>query len=126
MATDLKTAPEQQPSPPSGWVAPPPAGRGSSPASVRPDSPPIRPREIAAVVLTVVLFDLWIYRGAGFSGYAAFFLAACVLFLFGSPERFRRGSTVVVGSMVLLHAVRMFWLGTPWLAVVGFLLLVAF
>lgn len=126
MATDLKTAPEQQPAPLPAPIAPPPGGHGSSPARDRPDSPPIRPREIAAVALTVVLFDLWIYRGTGFAGYAAFFLAACALLLFGSPERFRRGSTAVVGGMVLLLAARMAWLGTPWLAVVGFLLLVAF
>lgn len=126
MATDLQTARGQSAAPLPARVASPPVGRGTKPGLGRPDTPPVRHREVAAVAATVVLFDLWIYRGSGFAGYAAFFVAACGLLLFGSPTTFRRGSVAVVGGMVLALAVRMVWLGSPWLAVVGFLLLVAF
>lgn len=124
MATDLKDA-HQPAAPLPSWVTPPNDG-GAPPVRDLSGSPPVRYREIAAVLGTVLLFDLWIYRGSGYSGYAAFFLAACALFLFGSPERFRRGATALVGVMALLLAARLVWLGSPWLAVLGFALLVAF
>lgn len=126
MSTDLKTAPPQTSSLLPGRGAAPPTGGAPPAAPAKPDVPPVRLREIAAVVGTVAVFDLWIYRGAGYSGYAAFFLAACGLILFGTPERLSRGAAATVGGLMLLLAARLIWLGSPWLAVLGFLTLVAF
>ena len=60
------------------------------------NQPPVRWREIAAVLLLVVLCDATIYRGHGFAGYALLFAAAPVLFAIGSaaPD---------VGAKLLAH-----------------------
>ena len=47
---------------------------------------PVRWREIAAVLLLVVLADVAIYRSSGFAGYSLFFLGAPLLLLLGAPR----------------------------------------
>ncbi|HEV3342558.1 MAG TPA: hypothetical protein VG125_19455, partial [Pirellulales bacterium] len=46
--------------------------------------PPVRWREVVAVLLLVATCDLTIYRGQGFAGYALLFLLAPVLLSCGS------------------------------------------
>ncbi len=57
----------------------------------RREQPPVRWRELLAVILMVVLADLTLYRAYGFAGYAAFFFAAPLLVWLGAP-RPRRAS----------------------------------
>jgi hypothetical protein len=88
--------------------------------------PPVRWREIVAVVLVVALADLVIYRGQGFAGYAALFAAVPVLFVLGSPAPRYRWALLLVAGMLVLLSVRTVWLGSGLGVAVGFVLLVAF
>lgn len=88
--------------------------------------PPVRLRELAAVVLLVVLADVTIYRGVGFAGYALFFLAAPVLLLAGAPRpKFRLGFWVL-GVMLVLLVAKMIWCGSWLLVASGFVLWIGF
>ncbi len=104
------------------WRNPPGAcGRWSS--SI-PQPAPLRWRELLSVLLLVVLSDLTVYRGQGFAGYAALFLAAPGLLLAGSPCPKLRASLWIVVAMLVVLAARMIWLGSVLSAAVGFALLV--
>jgi hypothetical protein len=50
------------------------------------EPPPVRWRELLAIVLLVGLCDLTIYRGHGFAGFALLFFAAPFLLAMGSPR----------------------------------------
>jgi hypothetical protein len=90
------------------------------------EQPPLRWREILAVLLLIALSDVTIYRGLGFAGYGVFFLAAPVLLLVGAPRpRLGIGFWVVAVLLVLLAA-KMLWCGSWLLVGAGFALLVAF
>jgi hypothetical protein len=108
------------------WAGSPPGGDGDTRAAAKPDSPAASLREIVAVVGTMIAFDLWVYRSEGFAGYAAFFVAAAVLLLVGTPKPRPRLGALVVGLWLLALAVRMVWLGYGFLNLVGLALLVAF
>lgn len=83
-------------------------------------------REVAAVVATIVLADLTIYSGAGFTGLAAFFVVAIGLMTFGL-HRPRIGRwALVLAVAVLALAAGLVWSGTPGQVLVGGLLLAAF
>ena len=90
------------------------------------EPPPLRWREIAAVVLLVVLCDLTIYRGHGFAGYALLFVATPALLAFGSPRPRHNLSGWIVGAMMAALAVKMLWCGSVLLVVAGFALTFAF
>lgn len=82
-------------------------------------------REVAAVLLAVVLCDVTLYRGEGFAGCALLFLLAPTVLLLGCPRaRLNRGIAIVAG-MLLLLAVRLVWLGSVLGVVAGFALIVA-
>ncbi|MHB8898210.1 MAG: DUF4153 domain-containing protein [Thermoguttaceae bacterium] len=90
------------------------------------NQPPVTWRELAAVLLMVVLADLAIYRGHGFAGYALFFLLAPVLLFLGSPRRNRSRWLLATGLMLVVIAARLAWCGM-WLQVgCGIALVAAF
>ena len=84
-----------------------------------------RLREIFAILATVVLADLTIYRGHGYMGLAIFLPAAAVLLVCGKPRLSVGGSFWVVGGMLLLLVLRLAWYGSPLQVVAGFVLLIA-
>ncbi len=88
--------------------------------------PPVSLRELLAIVFLVVLADLAIYRGSGFSGYAAFFVLAPVLLWFGAPRPRMGKSFFILSLMLVLLAGKMLWCGSALLMAAGFSLLVAF
>jgi len=90
------------------------------------EQPPVRWREVLAVLLLVVLCDVTIYRGQGFAGYALLFVLAPVLLLLGSPRPRHRLSLWTVGLMLAVLAAKMLWCGSLYLVAAGFALLVAF
>ena len=108
-----------------GWPTPRQYGWRTPRTADRPVKP-LRWREIISLVLLVALCDATIYRGHGFAGYAALFLAAPLLLLLGSPRPRRRAGFWIVAGMLLLLAARMIWLGSVLGAAAGFFLLVAF
>ncbi len=83
-------------------------------------------RELAAVVLMVVLCDLTIYRGTGFAGYALLFALAPLLLAGGAPRLGDVRSAALVGVMLLVLAARLLWGGSAFQAALGFGLLAAF
>ena len=96
------------------------------------DERPVRWRELIAVILVVALADVTIYRGHGFSGYAALFAGIPLLLLFGAPPgRTLSGqrhwkSIWLVGILLVVLAGRMAWYGWELNIVSGLALLVAF
>ncbi len=90
------------------------------------DSPPVSWRELAAVLLMVVLADLTIYRTHGFAGIALFFAVAPAFLLLGSPKRLFSRGLLIAGLMLLVLAVRLVWCGSVVQVVCGVWLLVAF
>lgn len=83
---------------------------------------PLRWREILAILLSVVLCDVTLFRGLGFAGYALLFCLAPGLLWLGSPRPRLRASFWIVGAMLLLLAGRLVWLGEAWEVAVGFAL----
>lgn len=128
-------SPETNPADPaSAGPEPPPLASGFpaelSPTDSRPsnsrEQPPVRPRELLAVVLLVVLADVTIYRGVGFAGHALFFVAAPVLLVLGAPRPKFRAGLWILGVMLVLLAAKMLWCGSGVLVASGFVLCVGF
>ena len=88
--------------------------------------PPFGRRGVFAVLLTVVLCDVTIYRGQGFAGYALLFFGGPLLLLAGSFRPHRRLGFWIVGIMLAVLAAKMLWCGSELLVGAGFVLLVAF
>ena len=101
----------------------PPAEAVPSPAR---EQPPVSWRELLAIAAMVALADVAVYRGHGFAGYAALFVGAPILLLFGSPQpRFSAGLWAV-GVMLAASAVRLAWCGWGLPVACGMVLMVAF
>lgn len=83
-------------------------------------------REIVAVVAIVVLADVTIYRGHGYTGLAAFSLGFMVLLVAGKRRRVFGPSVWLVAGMLALLAVRLVWYGSPLQVAVGACLIVIF
>ncbi|HUT89754.1 MAG TPA: DUF4153 domain-containing protein [Thermoguttaceae bacterium] len=124
---DSQPAGTETPASPRELPAAPHAGPPAEPrATASPQQPPVRWREILAVVLLVVLSDVTIYRGLGFAGYALFFLAAPLFLVFGAPRpRFRAGFWVL-GILLVLLAAKAAWCGSWLLVACGLALVVGF
>ncbi|MHC4401781.1 MAG: DUF4153 domain-containing protein [Planctomycetota bacterium] len=88
--------------------------------------PPVRWREILAVLAMVALCDATIYRGAGYAGYALLFAAAPALLLLGAFRPRLGWGLAVVGFMLAVLSAKLLWCGSLLLAGAGFVLLVAF
>ncbi len=94
---------------------PPAMTPGPRTAESRDDHPPVRANELVAVLAWVVLSDLTIYRGHGFAGYAALFLASPLLLVLGA-YRSRLGRVAwLTGCFLMLLAAKLFWCGSPFL-----------
>jgi hypothetical protein len=98
----------------------------AQPRAASREQPPVRWREILAVVLIIVVSDVSIYRSFGFAGYAAFFVGIPLLLWLGAPRA--RGSVAcwLVGMMLLLLAIKTLWCGGWLLVACGFALVAAF
>ncbi len=83
-------------------------------------------QEVIAILLAVVLADVTIYRGHGFTGVAAFLLGAIALLLFGKRRRHWRVSLVVITGMLALLAAHLVWYGSPLQVAAGIVLVIAF
>ena len=90
------------------------------------EQPPVRWREILAILVLVVLADVTIFRGLGFAGYALFFVGAPMLLVLGAPRPKSRAGFWILTIMLIALAGKMIWCGSGPLAACGFALLVAF
>lgn len=90
------------------------------------ESVPARSRELIVLALFVALFDLVVYRGQGYAGYAFGFVLTPLLLWAGSPRKGLLIPSLVVKGMLWLLAVRMLWLGHAVQILVGLLLVAAF
>ncbi|MBN2021803.1 MAG: DUF4173 domain-containing protein [Pirellulales bacterium] len=85
---------------------------------------PVRGIELAALLALVVVCDLTIYRGQGFAGYGALFVAAPILLALGI-YRPRLGRDVwITGALVAVLSAKLVWCGS-WLAVAAGFVLIA-
>lgn len=89
-------------------------------------APAVRVREIAALLLLIVLGDLTLYRGAGYAGLAVLTIVAPLSLLLGSPRLKLRASFWVVSGLIILLALRMAWLGSVSAVVIAVVLSVAY
>jgi len=83
------------------------------------EGPPPSWGELVSLLAIVLLADTTIYRGGGYSGWAAM-LAATPALLFAGAARRRLGpSLALFGAMLLLAAAKLLWSGTLVAIVVG-------
>ena len=100
--------------------------------AVEPDAlgqiPPsrVKVRELLAVIGLIVLADLTIYRGYGFAGMAALFIAAPILLLWGAPQRRGGADLRIVSAMLLALAAALTWCGSAGQVAIGAALVIAF
>lgn len=87
---------------------------------------PVDWRELAALVMLVVLSDLAIYRGHGFAGYAALFAVSPALLAWGAARPRPGLPAWLTGGLLLVLAAKAVWCGSPLVAAAGFSLLAAF
>lgn len=90
------------------------------------EQPPVRWRELAALLVAVVLYDLAIYRGHGLAGYAAVFLLSPILLVWGAFRPRTGGGVWATGIMLFLLAAKTAWCGSPLQVAAGFALLAAY
>jgi len=83
-------------------------------------------REVLAAVALVVLCDITVYRGHGFAGYAMLFALAPVLLWFGASHAQRRHFVWIVGTLLIVLAMKLVWCGSTLLVAAGFVLVLAF
>ena len=89
------------------------------------EQPPARWRELLALAALVVLSDLTIYRGQGFAGYAALFLASPALLAWGAFRPRLKAPAWIAGGLLLALAAKTIWCGSTLLVAAGFALLAA-
>lgn len=90
------------------------------------EQPPVAARELVALGLLVALCDLTIYRGRGYAGFAALFVAAPLLLLLGTVRRKWDASGWVLAPLLALLAMRLVWCGSPLAVAFGFALVCGF
>ncbi len=89
-----------------------------------PVRPPVRWRELAALLLLVVLADVTIYRGEGFTGAALFFATAAALLVLGAWRRRPDGGLAWTLALLALLAAKLVWNGSELGVVIAATLLV--
>src|SRR4051812_15802417 len=82
--------------------------------------------ELIAVLVTVVLADMTIYRGHGYAGLTVFFLGTLSLLYSGKKRRQISPPVWIVAGMLTLLAGHLLWYGSPLQVIIGFVLLIAF
>jgi uncharacterized protein DUF4153 len=85
-----------------------------------------RLREYLGLMLSVIICDITIYRGGGFSGYSIFFISILPVLYFCSLKKKTNISLVLTSVLILISAVRLFYLGSPFLVVFGIFLLFSY
>lgn len=96
------------------------------PTPASPEATTVRWVEILAVVASVMLCDLTIYRGQGYMGLAGLCLGLPLLLLFGSPIRRCNVSLGVMCWLLTGVIARLAWCGSPGAVVVGVACLIGY
>ncbi len=84
---------------------------------------PVVAREIVALMLLILLCDLTIYRGQGYAGLGALFVAAPLLLMLGMIRRKLDWSCGLLAPLLGLLAIRLFWCGSLLAVLIGLALL---
>lgn len=82
--------------------------------------------EPVAILLTVVLADVTVFRGHGYTGLAVFLLGVPWLLYLGKKRPSIRLPLWIVGAMLLVLAARLVWYGSPLQVAVGLVVVLAF
>ncbi|MDR3199005.1 MAG: DUF4173 domain-containing protein [Planctomycetaceae bacterium] len=83
-------------------------------------------REIIAVIAGVILVDITLYHGAGFTGIAVFLLGWGILLGNGVAKPSVSAKTLLITVLLFITAVKLVWNGFSGTAVAGFVLLFFF
>ena len=78
----------------------------------QPPAKPVRPLEVVAVMLAVIVADVAIFRGGGFSGIATMLALLPVLLVAGSPDRRPLKPIWLIVVAIILLAARLVWCGS--------------
>ncbi len=114
MTTTLEPASPEVTEPP---IAEAPASANLEPFSIR---------EIAAVLLWVLVADVTLYRAVGFAGPAVFYVAAAAILWLGRRRGRLHPSWKLVAALLACVSLRLACCGSLWLLVIGSVLLLAF
>jgi hypothetical protein len=87
---------------------------------------PLNVQELLAVVASVCVADMTIYRGHGYTGLAVFFLAYPALLLIGRSEWRPKLAVYGIAALLVALALRLCWYGSPLGVVCGIGLTFAF
>ena len=87
------------------------------------EQPPVVARELVALMLLVLLCDLTVYRGQGYAGLGALFVAAPLLLMLGMVRRKFDRSCGLLAPLLGLLAIRLFWCGSLLAVLIGLALL---
>jgi hypothetical protein len=89
------------------------------------DAPAVRWRELLALIAIVVCWDLAIYHGGGFSGWALVMAATPLLLTLGAARRVKDQTLYVLLPLIAVLAGRIVWCGSVEGSFVGLALVVA-
>jgi len=119
-----KTRPEQKPPEAKGPVpsqSPPPPPPKPAPAP----TPPVRWREYAGLILSLILCDVTIYHGGGFAGFGLMFLVLSLILLFCARERKTQPIPCLLALSLLAVGARLIYLGSWGCVIAGMFLVTA-
>lgn len=84
-------------------------------------------RELLAIVLIVILADVSIYWGQGYTGLAAFLSGSLLAFCIAKyPPKHAIGSNIVLALMIFAMSARLMWYGSALRSFMGIVTLLAF
>jgi hypothetical protein len=93
----------------------------SSPAT----RPPVRWRELCALLLFIVLADVTIFRGEGYAGYGVFIAAAAAALVLGTSARTGSAALRCVLPMLVLASAKLLWNGNDLAVATGAALIIS-
>ncbi len=83
-------------------------------------------REVVSLLLIVLLADVTVYRGQGYSGYAVLFTGVPLLFLAGAIRQRVLGVTWLLAVLLAATALRLVWCGNSGAVLAGTFLTACF
>ena len=90
------------------------------------ENPPVGWTELVVVAVAVALCDLTIFRGRGYTGYAALVVGLPLLLAFGSPSRRWNQGVLFTAELLIGVAVRLAWCGSVGAVFAGAVCLIAY
>lgn len=81
---------------------------------------------LVGAISTAIAFDVSVYRGHGYSGWAFFFAGSLLAYFVATLKTKSHPVSWLVAFLILLTTLRLVWLGTPFQCVLGLFLLATY